>query len=245
MHFIDIFIKKPVLSTVISLLILIAGLATFLKLQVRQYPYMDNAKIIVTTAYPGANSSDIQGFITTPLEKSIGSADGIDYITSNSTVGLSTLIINVKLGFNSNDVLNQVVQKVNAILNKLPKNVQSPSIKMESDNSFPSLILSFTSKNLSEQTITSYIKNQLTPKLQSLGGVSQVLIWGEKDHAMRIWLNYEKMAKYNITFNDVSQSLRDNSLIAASGQIKGPYFNIVLNPTTNLDSIEEYKKNGD
>ena len=114
MQFIDIFVKRPVLSTVISLLILIAGIGTALTLQVRQYPYMDNATITVTTAYPGANPSVIQGFVTTPLEQSVGGADGIDYMTSQSTLGLSTLSINVKLGVDPNDVLSQVVQKVNA-----------------------------------------------------------------------------------------------------------------------------------
>lgn len=242
MQFIDIFVKRPVLSTVISLLILIAGIGTALTLQVRQYPYMDNATITVTTAYPGANPSVIQGFVTTPLEQSVGGADGIDYMTSQSTLGLSTLSINVKLGVDPNDVLSQVVQKVNAVLNKLPQDAQSPAISMDSGNSFPSLILSFTSKNLNEQEITAYIKNQLTPKLQSLGGISQVLVWGEKNYAMRIWLNYDKMAHLGVTADDIANALRDNSLIAAGGEIKGPYFNVTLNPTTSLESAQEYER---
>ncbi|WP_116964156.1 efflux RND transporter permease subunit [Fastidiosibacter lacustris] len=242
MHFIDIFIKRPVLSTVISLLILAAGIGTALTLQVRQYPYMNNATIIVTTAYPGANPSIIQGFITTPLEQSVGSADGIDYMTSTSTLGLSTLTINVKLGSDPNNVLSQVVQKVNAVQNQMPQGAQSPSIEMQSGNSFPSLILSFTSNALNEQEITAYIKNQLTPKLQSLGGISNVIIWGEKNYAMRIWLNYDNMARFNVTPDDIANALQVNSLIAAGGQIKGPYFNFTLNPTTNLDSAQAYEQ---
>ncbi|WP_192484470.1 MULTISPECIES: efflux RND transporter permease subunit [Cysteiniphilum] len=242
MHFIDIFIKRPVLSTVISLLILVAGIGTAFTLQVRQYPYMNNATIIVTTAYPGANPEIIQGFITTPLEQSVGAADGIDYMTSQSVLGLSTLTINVKLGADPNNVLSQVVQKVNAVQNKMPNGAQSPSIDMQSGNSFPSLILGFTSDALNEQEITAYIKNQLTPKLQSLGGISNVIIWGEKDYAMRVWLNYDKMARFNVTPDDIANALQANSLIAAGGQIKGPYFNVTLNPTTNLDNAQTYKQ---
>ncbi|WP_395946115.1 efflux RND transporter permease subunit [Caedibacter taeniospiralis] len=242
MHFIDIFIKRPVLSTVISLLILVAGIGTAFTLQVRQYPYMNNATIIVTTAYPGASPSVIQGFITTPLEQSVGAADGIDYMTSQSALGLSTLTINVKLGADPNNVLSQVVQKVNAVQNQMPSGAQSPAINMQSGNSFPSLILGFTSDVLNEQEITAYIKNQLTPKLQSLGGISNIIIWGEKDYAMRIWLNYDKMARFNITPQDIASALQANSLIAAGGQIKGPYFNITLKPSTNLEDAQTYKQ---
>ncbi|WP_119344564.1 efflux RND transporter permease subunit [Facilibium subflavum] len=242
MHFIDIFIKRPVLSTVISLLILVAGIGTAFTLQVRQYPYMNNATITVTTSYPGASPSVIQGFVTTPLEQSIGSADGIDYMTSQSALGTSTITINVKLGDNPDTVLSQVVQKVNAVLNKLPKSAESPAIQMQSGNSFPSIIFSFTSDTLNEQQITAYIKNQLTPKLQSLGGISNVMIWGEKDYAMRIWLNYDKMARLGVTPDDVANALQSNSLIAAGGQIKGPYLNITLNPTTNLESAQQYEQ---
>ena len=240
MHFIDIFIKRPVLATVISLLILVAGIGTALTLQVRQYPYMNNASITVTTAYPGASPSVIQGFITTPLEQSIGSADGIDYMTSQSVLGTSTITINVKLGADPNNVLSQVVQKVNAVLNKLPSASESPTINMQSGNSFPSIIFSFTSNSLNEQEITAYIKNQLTPKLQSLGGIANVIIWGEKDYAMRVWLNYDKMARLGVSPDDIADALKANSLIAAGGQIKGPYFSVTLNPTTNLESAEAY-----
>ncbi len=240
MHFIDIFIKRPVLSTVISLLILVAGIGTALTLQVRQYPYMNNATITVTTSYPGANPSVIQGFVTTPIEQSVGSADGIDYMTSQSALGSSTITVNVKLGSDPNNVLSQVVQKVNAVLNQLPKAAESPAITMESGNSFPSLILSFTSDDLNEQQITAYIKNQLTPKLQSLGGISNIIIWGQKPYAMRVWLNYDKMAKLGVSPDDIANALQSNSLIAAGGQIKGPYFNITLNPTTNLETAQQY-----
>ncbi|MFZ9035750.1 MAG: efflux RND transporter permease subunit [Francisellaceae bacterium] len=242
MRFIDIFIKRPVLSTVISLLILVCGIGAALSLQVRQYPYMDNATITVTTAYPGASPQVVQGFITTPIERSVGSVNGIDDMTSSSALGVSTITINVKLGDNPNDVLSQVVQKVNAVLNQLPQGTQSPTINMQSGNSFPSLILSFTSDTLNEQEITAYIQNQLTPKLNSLGGISQVMIWGEKDYAMRVYLNYDKMARLGVTADDIATALKNNSLIAAGGQIKGPYFNVTLNPTTNLESAEAYKQ---
>ncbi len=242
MRFIDIFIKRPILSTVISLLIVVAGLGTAFTLQVRQYPYMDNATIVVTTAYPGANPSIIQGFVTTPLERSVGSADGIDYMSSQSVLGTSTIKINVKLGEDPNNVLSQVVQKVNSVLNQLPKAAESPSIMMRSGNSFPSLILSLTSNVINKRQISAYIDNQLTPTLQSMGGISQVLVWGKKKYAMRIWLNYKQMTRLHVTSKEVADALKANSIIAAGGRIKGPYFNVTLNPKTNLTTPQQYQK---
>lgn len=228
MHFIDIFIRRPVLSITISLIIFITGIGAALTLQIRQYPYMNNATISINTSYPGANPHIIQGFITTPIEQSVGSVDGIDYMTSKSSIGMSIITVNIKLGVDPNNVLRQVIQKVNSTINQLPKTAGSPAIVMKSENSFPSLILGLSSSNLNEEQITAYIKNQLTPKLHSFRGVSDVIIWGQKPYAMRIWLNYVKMSKLGLSPENIADTLRTNSLIAAGGQIKGPYLNITL-----------------
>ena len=128
MKLIDLFIRRPVLSFSISFMIIVVGIGSFFGLQIRQYPYMDSATITVTTAYPGANPATIQAFVTRPLEASVGSSKGIDYMTSSSALGASTITVFVKLGYNSNDVLSEVVQNVNAVLNQLPQDAYSPSI---------------------------------------------------------------------------------------------------------------------
>lgn len=242
MHFIDHFIKRPVLATVIALLFIVAGLGAALSLQVRQYPYLNNGTITVTTAYPGANPEVIQGFITTPIEASVGTSEGIDYMISQSSLGVSSITIYTQLNADPNVVLGEVVQNVNAVLNQLPKDAESPAINLQSSNSFPSLILGFTSDTMNKNEISAYLQNQLTPQLLALGGLSQIVIWGNEPYAMRVYFTPEKLAQYNMTPNDVAEMLQTNSIIAAGGQVKGPYFSATLNPTTNLQSADAYQQ---
>ena len=250
MHFIDNFIKRPILALSISLMIIVAGLGSVFTLELRQYPSIDTATITITTSYPGANPADIQAFITRPIENSVGSSKGIDYMTSSSALGASTITVHIALGYNTNNVLSEVIQNVNAVKNKLPQDAYSPSIKMNPADDFPSLILAFTSKNMSATEISAYINSELTPKILALGGVSQVDVWGNKPYAMRIYPNKIKMAKYGITATEVSQKIAENSLVSAAGQIKGPYLNYTLDPKTTMSSAQEYgnliiKKSGD
>jgi len=173
-HFIDIFIRKPVLSLSISFVIIVLGIAAFFSLQIRQYPFMDSATINVTTAYPGANPSTIQAFVTRPIEAAVGSTKGVDYMTSSSALGLSTITVFVKLGYRPNDVLSEVVQNVNSVINKLPRDAYSPAIKMNPTDNFPSLILAFTSDSMSSADISAYINSDLSPKLLAKGGLSDI-----------------------------------------------------------------------
>ncbi|AJC48237.1 efflux RND transporter permease subunit [Allofrancisella guangzhouensis] len=250
MKLIDIFIRKPVLSLSISFMIIVVGIGSFFTLQIRQYPYIDSATITISTSYPGANPSTIQAFVTRPLESSVGTSKGIDYMTSESALGTSTITVYVKLGYNSNDVLSEVVQNVNAVLNRLPQDAYSPSIKLNPADNFPSLILAFTSKSMNTSEISAYVNSELKPKLLAQGGLTDVNIWGFKPYAMRIYPNKERMAEYGITPTELATAVGSNSLVSAGGQIQGPYLNYTLNPQTSMSSSQEYenlivKKSGD
>ncbi|MCF6768168.1 efflux RND transporter permease subunit [Thiotrichales bacterium 19S11-10] len=242
MKFTDIFIRRPILATVVSLLIVVIGLGSAFKLQVREYPQMTNTIITVTTSYPGASSQVVQGFITTPLEQSIGSADGIDYMTSSSDTGLSTITVYVRLNYDPTTALTDITGKVNAVLNKLPPEAESPTIVKTTGNTFPSLILSFTSDILNNEEISAYLHNVFIPKVTALGGISQILVWGDKPYAMRIWLNYKKMSQYNITAMDIRNALQKNSVIAAAGDLKTHFQTITINAKTDAHSADEFKQ---
>ncbi|AIT09442.1 acriflavine resistance protein B [Candidatus Francisella endociliophora] len=240
MRLIDIFIRRPVLSLSISFMIIVVGVGSFFGLQVRQYPYMDSATITVTTAYPGANPATIQAFVTRPIESAVGSSKGIDYMTSSSALGSSTITVYVKLGENTNDVLSEVVQNVNSVLNQLPQDAYSPAIKLNPADNFPSLILAFTSKTMNTSEISAYINSELTPKLLAQGGLSSIDVWGNKPYAMRIYPNKTRMAEYGITPAELATSIGSNSLVSAGGQIQGPYLNYTLNPETSMSTSQEY-----
>ncbi|WP_232223350.1 efflux RND transporter permease subunit [Francisella frigiditurris] len=222
-------------------MIIVIGIGSFFTLQIRQYPYIDSATITVTTNYPGASPANIQAFVTRPIENSVGAAKGIDYMTSSSALGTSTINVYVKLGYNTNDVLSEVVQYVNAVINRLPKDAYSPSIQVNPADDFPSLIFAFTSDVMTPPDITAYINSELTPRLLAKGGLSKVSVWGNKPYAMRIYPNKEKMAEYGITATELADSIGSNSLIAAGGAIQGPYLNYVLNPETSMSTAQDYR----
>ncbi|API86005.1 efflux RND transporter permease subunit [Francisella uliginis] len=241
MRFIDIFITKPVLSISLSLMILIVGLGCYFTLQVREFPYVNSANITITTDYYGADPSTMQAFITRKLEASVSKSDGIDYMTSSSTLGVSTITIYVKFGFDPDTTLSQVVQYVNAVSNQLPADAQSPSIQLNPADNFPALVLAFTSDTLSPSAISAYVDNVFTPKIMANGGVSDVNSWGDKPYAMRVFPNTKLMAKYGVTTSDIATSIEANSLITAGGDLKGPYLNYVLSPKTSLTQAKDYK----
>nr|WP_281062965.1 efflux RND transporter permease subunit [Francisella sp. LA112445] len=241
MKFIDIFICRPILSIAISLMIIVVGIGSYFTLQVRQYPYLNSANITVTTTYPGASPSTIQAFVTRPIEESVGATRGIDYMTSQSALGTSTITLYVKLGDDPNTVLSEVVQNVNAVLNKLPKDAYSPTIKLHPASTFPPLLLAFTSKSMTIPQISAYINAAIVPKLHSEGGLSDVLVWGNEPYAMRVFPNKNKMAEYGISPSDLNNAIAANSLVSAGGQIQGPYLNYTLNPETSISDAQSYK----
>ncbi|HYZ73680.1 MAG TPA: efflux RND transporter permease subunit, partial [Chthoniobacterales bacterium] len=243
MKFTDLFIRRPVVATVVNLLILLAGYQAWRSLNVRQYPKTDISVITVTTAYYGADAELVRGFITTPLEQSIASADGIDYMESQSLQGTSTISVHLKLNYDPNAAMTQVQTKVNQVRNQLPPASQLPVIAITStDNQFASMYLSFYSKDLDRNQITDYLTRVVQPKLSAIQGVQQAEILGARVFAMRIWLDTNKMAALNVTPTQVQNILQANNYLAAVGQTKGAMTSINLVANTDLQSVADFQQ---
>jgi len=241
MHFTDIFIRRPVLATVVSLLILVLGLRSIGLLPVREYPETQNAVVSVATVYYGADPSLVSGFITTPLENSIAQANGIDYLTSSSMQGQSSIQANLRLNYNPNDALTEINTKVNAVLNQLPKESQQPVITVAIGETIDSMYIGFYSKVLPTNKITDYLIRVVQPKLQAVDGVQTAEILGAKQFALRAWLDPKKMAAYGLTGTDVSNALADNDFLSAVGRTKGQMVTVELTAATGLHSVDEFR----
>jgi len=241
MNFTDIFIRRPVLASVVSLLILALGLRSMDLLPVLQYPRTENAVVTVSTTYTGADANLVAGFITTPLEHSIAQANGIDYMTSTSTMGRSTITANLTLNYDTGKALTEINTKVNAVLNKLPPDAQQPVISVEVGETIHSMYIGYESGTLPSNNITDYLTRVVQPQLQAVSGVQTAEILGEKLFALRAWLNPEKLAAYNLTAADVWNALGKNDYLSAVGRTKGQMVQVNLTASTNLISLEEFR----
>jgi multidrug efflux pump len=243
MKFTDPFIRRPVLALVVSLLIIIAGLQAVRTLNVRQYPRSENAVVTVTTIYVGANAELIRGFITTPIERAIAAADGIDYIQSQSSQGVSTISARLKLNYDPIKALSEISSKVDQIRGDLPPEAEVPTINVESaDSQFASAYLSFTSEVLQQNQITDFLVRSVQPRLSAIEGVQRADILGARTFAMRVWLKPERMAAFNISPAQVRRALAANNFLAAVGQTKGSLVQINLTANTDLSSVPEFKR---
>jgi multidrug efflux pump len=239
----DLFIRRPVLASVINLLIIIAGLQAIRSLNVRQYPRNENSVVTVTTVYVGASADLVRGFITTPLERAIAAADGIEYIESQSALGLSTINIRLKLNYDPIRALSEISAKVDQVRNDLPPEAEVPTINVESAESrFASSYLSFTSDVLMQNEITDYLVRVVQPRLSAVEGVQRADILGGRTFAMRIWLKPDRMAAFNISPVQVRRALAANNYLAAVGRTKGALIQVNLTADTDLRSVEEFKR---
>ncbi|RPI98331.1 MAG: multidrug efflux protein, partial [Desulfobacteraceae bacterium] len=243
MNITDLFIRRPVLALVVNLLIIIAGLQAVRSINVRQYPRSDNAVVTVTTVYIGASAELVRGFITTPLERVIAAADGIDYIQSQSAQGLSSISVRLKINYDPIKALSEISSKVDQVRGDLPPEAEVPILNVESaDSQFASAYLSFTSDVLQQNQITDYLVRVVQPRLSSISGVQRAEILGARTFAMRIWLKPERMAAYNISPAQVRRSLATNNFLAAVGQTKGALVQVNLTANTDLRSVPEFKR---
>jgi multidrug efflux pump len=238
----DIFIRRPVLSVVVSLLILLIGFRAAMVLPIRQYPKLSNTVVNITTVYPGASAALIQGFITTPIEQAVASAEGVDYITSSSVQGTSTIQVYIKLNFDSNQALTEVLTKVNSVKYLIPKESNDPIVTKSAGQATAVMYLGFSSEELSGSAISDYLTRVVQPVLSTVDGVASADILGGQTFAMRIWLDPVKMAGRNITSTEVAAAIAANNYQAAAGQSKG--FFIVSNVQTNTDlrNVEQFKR---
>src|ERR1700735_2545806 len=243
MKFTDLFIKRPVLAIVVNLVILIAGLQAIRSLSVRQYPRSDIAVVQVSTTYTGANADLVRGFITTPLERVIASADGIDYMESSSAQSLSTITVHLKLNYDTNAALTQIQAKVAQVRNDLPPDALAPVIDLETaDNQFASMYLGFSSSDLDQNQITDYLTRVVQPKLSAISGVQRADILGDRTFAMRIWLKPDKMAALGISASAVHDALSKNNHLSALGQTKGSMVSVNLIANTDLRTADEFRQ---
>src|SRR5207253_5030835 len=239
----DLFVKRPVLAIVVNLVILIAGLQSVRTLSVRQYPRSDLANVVVSTAYVGANADLVRGFITEPLERAIAGADGIDFLESSSSQGVSTITVHLKLNYDTNAALTQIQAKVAQVRNQLPPEAEAPIIDLQtSDAQFAAAYLGFSSNELDQNQITDYIVRVVQPKLSAIPGVQSARIFGDRTFAMRVWLRPEKMAALNVSPSQVQSALTANNYLSTLGRTKGTMtsFNLVAN--TNLQTADEFKQ---
>ena len=243
MKFTDLFVKRPVLAIVVNLVILIAGLQSIRALSVRQYPRSDIAVVRVSTAYIGASADLVRGFITTPLERVIASADGIDYMESSSAQGVSTITVHLKLNYDTNAALTQIQAKVAQVRNDLPPEAEAPIIELETaDTQFAAMYLGFASPDLDQTQITDYLRRVVQPKISAVSGVQRADILGDRTFAMRIWLKPDRMAANGISPSAVQEALARNNHLSALGRTKGSMVSVNLVANTDLRTPEEFRQ---
>jgi len=241
--FTDLFIQRPVVAIVVNVLIIIAGVQAWHSLTVRQYPRSDNASISIATVYVGADAALVRGFVTTPIERAIGSADGIDYIESKSLQGYSLIRARLELNYDPIKALAEITAKVNQVRNELPEEAEVPTISVESaDSEFASAYLSFSSDILSQAEITDYLTRVVQPRLAAVRGVQRAEILGARTFAMRVWLDPARMAALNVSPSEVRRAIAANNYLAAIGSTNGALVRVNLTANTDLHSVDEFKR---
>ncbi|MDX8397514.1 MAG: efflux RND transporter permease subunit, partial [Mariprofundaceae bacterium] len=241
-NYTDIFIRRPVLSITISLLLLVLGLQAIFNMTVRQYPETQNAIVTVSTVYFGADAKTVSGFITQPLESAIAQAEGIDYLSSTSVSGVSTISAHLRLNYDSNRALTDISTKVNAVLNRLPREAQQPSITVQVGATIASMYMGFFSDVLANNNVTDYLLRVVKPQLDGIEGVQRAEIIGARQFALRAWLDPARMAAYGVTASDISVALAANNYLATLGSSKGQMVSVDLNAATSLHSVDEFKQ---
>ncbi len=241
MRFTDLFIRRPVLASVVSLLILLLGLQAIFQLPIRQYPELRDTVITITTTYPGASADLIQGFITTPIEQAIASAEGLDYITSQSALGVSTVTAHMRLNADPNAALTEIQSKVGQVRGILPRDANDPVIQKGTGQDVALMYLGFASDRMTPEQVTDYLIRVIQPRMATLDGVAEAQILGGQTFAMRVWLNPEAMTALNVTTTDVVAALQNNNFLAAPGRTEGHFVTFNIQAGTDLQSVAEFR----
>ncbi len=241
MNFTDIFIRRPVLASVVSLFILVIGVRSFSSLQVLAYPKTENGIVTISTSFPGADPDAIAGFITTPIEAAVAQANGIDYMTSSSQSGTSTISVNLRQNYDTSKAAAEINIKVNSVLNVLPAGSQQPSITVKVGQTTDAMYMGFSSSTLAPNQITDYLQRVVQPRLQAVPGVQTAEILGGQYFSLRAWLDPKKLSAYGLTASDVATALAANDYISAVGNTKGQMVQVTLTSTTSLHSLAEFR----
>ena len=242
MKFTDIFIRRPVLAMVVSLLIVVLGLRSLFSLPINQYPRTQNAVVTVSTTYYGADAQTVAGFITQPLESAIAQAQGIDYLSSSSSSGVSTITATLRLNYDANRALTEINTQVNSVKNQLPAQAQEPVLTVQTGQTTDAMYMGFYSDTLPTNNVTDFLIRVVKPKLDSIEGVQTAELLGARQFALRAWLDAKKMTAMGVTAADVSAALTSNNYLTALGASKGQMVTVPLTAGTDLHSVEEFKK---
>ncbi len=239
-NFTDLFIRRPVLAIVVSVLIFVLGLRAVMSLPVLEYPYTQSATITITTTYPGADPSVVAGFITTPLENAVAQVNGIDYMTSTSQPSTSTITLNLQLNHDPDSALTEISAKISSVLNQLPIGTQQPVLVLQQNETTDAAYMAFDSTVLRPNQISDYLTRVVQPQIQAVPGVQTAEILGIRNYSMRVWLDPNKLASYGLTAQDVYTDLGTNNFISALGNTKGQTVQVTLTASTNLHTPEEF-----
>ena len=242
MNFTDLFIRRPVLAMVVSLLLVVLGLRSLFSLPINQYPKTQNAVVTISTTYYGADAQTVAGFITQPLESAIAQAQGIDYLSSSSSSGVSTITATLRLNYDANRALTEINTQVSSVRNQLPAQAQAPVLTVQTGQTTDAMYLGFYSKTLPTNNVTDYLSRVVKPKLDSISGVQTAELLGARLFALRAWLDADKMAAFGVTAAEVSTALGNNNYLAALGSSKGQMVTVPLTAGTDLHSVEEFRK---
>jgi multidrug efflux pump len=242
MNFTDLFIRRPVLSSVVSLFIVVLGLRSVFTLPVNQYPRTQNAVVTVSTTYFGADAKTVAGFITQPLESAIAQAQGIDYLSSSSSNGVSTITATLRLNYDANRALTEINTQVASVKNQLPPQAQQPVLTVQVGQTIDAMYMGFYSNDIPTNNVTDYLIRVVKPKLDAIEGVQVAEILGGRLFALRAWLDADKMTAFNVTASDVSQALAANNFLATVGVSKGSMVTVPLTAGTDLHSVDEFKQ---
>ncbi|KAA0139334.1 multidrug efflux protein [Gimesia chilikensis] len=241
MNLLDRFIERPVLATVTGLVILLLGVQAMTALTVREYPETTSSTIRIVTPYIGANAELVQGFITTPLEQTISTAEGIDYLESSSSLGISTITARLELGYDPNAAVAEILTKIQQVRNRLPQGSENSIVTISRGNNQAAMYLAFYSDVLKSSEITDYLNRAVRPRLETVSGVQQANVIGAQNIAMRLWLNPDRMAALKVTPVEVYQAIADSNFLSAVGETKGTITSIPLKADTNLQTVESFE----
>jgi multidrug efflux pump len=242
MKFTDLFVERPVLSAVVSLLILALGLRAIFELPITQYPQTENATVTVSTTYYGADAATVAGFITQPLEQAIAQAQGIDYLSSSSSTGSSVITATLRLNYDSNRALTEISTKVNSVRNQLPPQAQQPVLTVQVGQTTATMYIGYFSTTLPTNGLTDYVARIVKPKLDSIEGVQSADVIGARQYALRAWLDPDRMAAQGVTASDVYAALAANNYLTAVGTAKGQAVTVDLTASTDVHSLDEFKR---
>src|SRR5690606_7360984 len=236
----DTFIRRPVLSTVFGLLILLLGAQGLVNLQIREYPEVEETVITVTTVYPGASADLIQGFITAPISAAVSATEGVDDITSQSRASASAVTVQLRLGEDPDVALTEVMSKVQQVRSQLPQDAEDPTIVKGTGMQFAMMYLALQNPNMTGEQVTEYIQRVIRPRMSTIPGVAEVQVLGGAEYAMRVWIDPVRLASRNMTAAEVLAGIQSSNFLAAPGKTKNEYVAYAITMQSTLQTPEAF-----